>query len=146
MNIIELIKSLLQEFPKINQVCDDIHVDFTTDTPANYGLSPTGDTLLSEDILGNQLRQHTFALYAVYQSISDYERLANSGTLLELQLWLERKAQQQPVTMTIENKRYTGVLEKITCSNGMLYDVPQENMLDGVTYQLQISVEYTIET
>lgn len=146
MNIIELIKSLLQEFPKINQVCNDIHVDFTTDVPTSYGLSPTGDTLLSEDILGNQLRQHNFTLYAVYQSISDYERLANSGTLLELQLWLERKAQQQPVTITINNKSYKGVLEKITCSNGMLYDVPQENMLDGVTYQLQISVEYTIET
>lgn len=146
LNIIELVKSLLQEFPKINEVCNDIHVDFTNDTPTDYGLSPTGDTLLSEDILGNQLRQHTFVLYAVYQSLNDYDRLANSGTLLELQMWLEYNADRQKVSITIGNKEYTGELKKLTCANGMLYSVPQENMIDGVLYQLQITAQYTIET
>lgn len=146
MNIIELVKSLLQEFPKINEVCNDIHVDFTSDMPTNYGLSPTGDALLSEDILGNQLRQHTFALYAVYQSVNDYDRMANSGTLLELQMWLESKGKGQPVTVVIDDKKLTGEIEKIICANGMLYSVPQENMMDGVMYQLQITAQYTIES
>lgn len=145
MNIIELVKSLLQEFPKINEVCNDIHVDFTNDIPTSYGLSPTGDVMLSEDILGNQLRQHTFALYAVYQSVNDYDRLANSGTLLELQMWLENKGKGQLVTMIIDDEKLTGKIEKITCANGMLYSVPQENMIDGVMYQLQITAQYTIE-
>lgn len=146
MNIIELVKSLLQEFPKINDICNNVHIDFTSDIPTSYGLSPTGDTLLREDILGNQLRQHTFTLYAVYQSINDYDRLANSGTLLELQMYLESKADNQQISINVGDKTITGNLEKLTCSNGMLYSVPQENMLDGVTYQLQIIAEYTTES
>ena len=146
MNIIELVKSLLQEFPKINEVCNDIHVDFTSDIPTDYGLSPTGDTLLSEDILGNQLRQHTFTLYAVYQSTNDYDRLANSGTLLELQMYLERKADNQQMLINVDGKIITGKLKKLTCANGMLYSVPQQNMIDGVMYQLQITAQYEKES
>jgi len=75
MNIIETVKDLLQRFPKISDVCNDVHVDFTETEADSYGLSPTGDTLLFEDVLGNQTRQHTFTLYAVYQSLNDYDRL-----------------------------------------------------------------------
>lgn len=146
MNIIEFVKSLLQEFPKINDICNNVHIDFTSDIPTSYGLSPTGDTLLREDILGNQLRQHTFALYAVYQSINDYDRLANSGTLLELQMYLESKADNQQISINVGDKTITGNLEKLTCSNGMLFSVPQENMTDGREYQLQIIAEYTTES
>lgn len=146
MNIIELVKSLLQEFPKINEVCNGIYVDFTNDTPTNYGLSPTGDTLLSEDVLGNQTRQHTFVLYAVYQSTNDYDRLANSGTLLELQMYLERKADNQQISINTGSETITGELKKLTCANGMLYSVPQQNMMDGVMYQLQITAQYTTES
>lgn len=146
MNIIELVKSLLQEFPKINEVCNNIHVDFTDDSPTDYGLSPTGDAVISEDILGNHTRQHTFVLYAVYQSQSDYDRLANSGTLLELQMWLERKANRQEISIIIDGKELTGQLKKLTCANGMLYAIPNDNLNDGVLYQLQITAEYTIES
>ncbi|MGN1130159.1 MAG: hypothetical protein ACI4RM_02885 [Ruminococcus sp.] len=142
MNIIELVKDILQQFPKISEVCNDIHIDFTDDIPTNYGLSPTGDTLLKEDILGNQTRQHTFILYAMYQSQSDYDRMANSGTLLELQHWLENKADSQPITVTVGEKELTGELLKITCANGMLYSIPDGNLNSGVLYQLQITAEY----
>lgn len=145
MNIIELVRDILQKFPEINRVCNNISVDFTDGEPTSYGLSPTGDTLLSENILGNQLRQHTFVLYAMYQSVNDYDRLANSGTLLELQCYLEHYADNQKFKIDINNKIYTGQLKEITCSNGMLYSVPQENMMDGVMYQLQINAQYTVE-
>ncbi len=145
MNIIELIRSTLQEFPKIQEVCNDIHIDFIDDTPTNYGLSPTGDTLLKEDILGNQTRKHTFVLYAVYQSQSDYDRMANSGTLLELQLWLESKSHGQEITVSIGEKEVTGELSKLTCANGMLYSIPDGNLNNGVLYQLQITAEYKLK-
>lgn len=144
MNIIELVKSILQEFPKINEVCNEIHVDFTDESPTSYGLSPTGDKLVKEDILGNQIRQHNFILYAVYQSQSDYERIANSGTILELQMWLERHANNQEISITVDNKELTGRLLKLTCANGMLYSVPNHNLNSGVLYQLQITAEYKI--
>ncbi|MDY4812924.1 MAG: hypothetical protein SO152_03635, partial [Ruminococcus sp.] len=142
MNIIEVVKETLQQFPKISQVCNDIHIDFTDDIPTNYGLSPTGDTLIKEDILGNQTRQHTFILYAVFQSQSDYDRMANSGTLLELQHWLENKADNQKITVTVGDKELTGELKKITCANGMLYAIPDGNLNSGVLYQLQITAQY----
>ena len=145
MNIIELVKSILQNFPKINEVCNDIHIDFTDNTSDSYGLSSIGDALLAEDILGNQRRQHNFILYAVFQSVNDYDRLNNSGTLLELQLWLERQAQNQIVENIIDNKKLTGELTKLTCSNGMLYAIPENNLNSGVQYQLQITAEYIIE-
>lgn len=146
MNIIELIQDILLSFPKISEVCNSIHVDFTDDSPTNYGLSPTGDSLLKEDVLGNQTRRHNFTLYAVYQSASDYDRLANSGVLLELQYWLEKHAQGQDITVAIGDTELAGTLKKLTCNNGMLYVIPNGNLNDGVMYQLQITAEYTIES
>lgn len=146
MNIIETVKDLLQRFPKISEVCNDVHVDFTEAETDSYGLSPTGDTLLFEDVLGNQTRQHTFTLYAVYQSLNDYDRLANSGVLLELQMWLEREGTGMSISAEVGNETFTGTVKKIVCSNGMVYAVPQENMTDGVMYQLQINAQYTIES
>lgn len=146
MNIIELVKDILQKFPKINEVCNTIHVDFKDDTPTSYGLSPTGDKIVQEDILGNQQRQHTFVLYATYLSQSDYDRIANSGTLLELQMWLERYADGQEISTTVGDTEFTGKLTKLTCANGMLYSVPNNNHNSGVQYQLQITADYNIES
>lgn len=142
MNIIELVQSILRDFPKIGQ----LHVDYNEDAPNEFGLYPTGDTLVKEDILGNQTRRHTFILYAVFQSFNDYDRLMNSGTLLELQMWLERHADNQEIEITVDNKTITGNLTKLTCANGMLYNIPDDNMNSGVQYQLQITAEYKTES
>lgn len=143
MNIIELIQDALKNFPKIDKL---VHIDFNGDAPDEFGLYPTGDTLLSEDILGNQKRKHNFILYAVYQSYNDYDRMVNSGTLLELQMWLERYADGQSVSVTVGETALSGRLAKLTCANGMLYSIPDGNMNSGVQYQLQIAAEYEIES
>lgn len=144
MNIIEKVREILQSFPKINEVCNDIHVDFTEDSPTNYGLSSTGDALLSEDILGNQKRQHSFLLYTTYSGINDYERLNNSAALLELAQWLHSQTGGEVIS-EIGGQKYSGVITEIRAENGMLYNVPQENLADSVQYQLQIITIYTIE-
>ncbi|MBP7187529.1 MAG: hypothetical protein KBA55_12355 [Ruminococcus sp.] len=136
MNIIEAVRGLLMQFPKISDVVGEVHIDFTDPEPTSYGLSSTDDSLIKEDILGNQLRQHTFMLYTTYSSMNDYERLSNSTALTELGIWL---GQQKNVS--IDGGRIT----KITTGSGMLIAVPQENEFDGVQYQLQIIAEYTKE-
>lgn len=136
MNIIEAVRALLMKFPKISDVVGEVHIDFTDPEPTSYGLSSTDDSLIKEDILGNQLRQHTFMLYTTYSSMNDYERLSNSTALTELGIWL---GQQKNVS--IDGGRIT----KITTGSGMLIAVPQENEFDGVQYQLQIIAEYTKE-
>lgn len=141
MNIIELMQSIVASFPKLNDI---LHIDYTTPDTDSYGLSPTGDKLIRFDVLGNQMRQHTFILYAVYQSVNDYDRLANSGLINELQLWLEKQAKEQKLTVTVGNDELAGTLTKITCSNGMLYNIPDSNYIGNVMYQLQITADYKI--
>lgn len=143
MNVIDKVKALLESFPKISAVCNSIHVDFTDPDPTSYGLTSIGDVLISEDILGNQKWKHNFILYATYSSMSDYERLNNSGLLQELTVWLSMQEGLE-ITQTVDNVTYNGVIDKITAGNAMLYEIPQENTFDGVQYQLNISADYTI--
>lgn len=146
MNIIELVKSILNTFPKILEFSNDIHVDYTDPGPVNFGLSSTGDQLVKEDILGNQIRVHNFVLYAINQAFTDYDRLANSTFLLDLTYWLERAAKEQPIEVTINEQTVSGKLTKLSSANGMLYDIPTGDINDGVTYQIQIYAQYSLES
>ena len=144
MNIIERVIEILQSFPKIQTVCNEIHVDFADPEPTSYGLSSTGDSLVSEDVLGNQIRQHGFLLYSTFSGINDFERQENSTALLELAVWLKNQTGAE-VQTTIGDRTYRGEITAISAENGMLYDVPQENNIDGMQYQLQITARYTVE-
>lgn len=144
INIIETVRDILENFPKISEVCNEIHIDFADPEPTSYGLTSTGDSLIKEDILGNQTRQHTFMLYSTFSGINDYERLLNSSVLTELSQWLSTK-NGDTVLSQIDENLYRGELLSIKTENGMLYEVPQENAMDGILYQLQIVAEYTIE-
>lgn len=138
-NIIEYTQDIVRRFPKIEEFCADVHIDFTEPRTDTYGLSPIGDVLLSEDVLGNQIRRHNFHLYATYQSQSDYDRLANSGVLLELQYYLENNK-----NIEFNFNGVKGELQRIECANGMLYEIPSENVIAPVLYQIQLQVYYKI--
>lgn len=144
MNVIEKVREILQSFPKISEICNEIHVDFAAPEPTSYGLSSIGDSLVREDILGNQIRQHTFILYSTFSAYNDYERLGNSTALLELSHWLHTQTDQE-VESQIGEETFAGQITKLTAENGMIYSVPQDNLADGVQYQLQIIAEYTVE-
>lgn len=144
MNIIEFMKKTLQDFPKISEICNEIHVDFTDDSPTSYGLSSIGDTLLKEDVLGNQTRQHSFLLTSVYSAINDFERQENTLAITELAQWLEQQTGAE-ITTEISDETYSGEITSITTNNGMLYAIPNENEIDGWQYQLQIIAQYTVE-
>jgi hypothetical protein len=130
MNIIERVRNILESFPKISEVCNEAHIDFADPEPTSYGLSSTGDSLISEDIIGNQKRQHSFMLYTTYSSINDYERLHNSSALLELGVWLHDQLDAE-VETTIGSTVYTGTITKLTADNGMLYNIPRRTNWTG---------------
>lgn len=134
MNIIEAVRKILSDYPEISAVCNAVHIDFTNDEPTSYGLAPTDDKLITEDVLGNEKRQHTFLLYAAFSSVNDYERLQNSTALLNLNYYLKTQS-----GTAIDG----GIIEQITAENGMLYEVPQENVIGGWQYQMQIIAAYT---
>lgn len=143
MNIIEKVREILESFPKISEVCNEVHIDFADPKPTSYGLSSIGDSLISEDIVGNQKRQHSFILFSTYSSINDYERLHNSTALLELGVWLRDQVDEEVETV-IGDTTYSGEITTLTTDNGMLYNIPQENEMNGVQYQIQIVAEYTV--
>lgn len=145
MNIIELVKQTLTDYPKISEFTNEVQIDFTTSDPTNFGISSTGDALLKGDVLGNQTRQHNFVLYAVNQSFNDYDRLANSTFLLELAYWLET-IKGQEIIAVIGNKEKKGKLLSLGSANGMLFSIPTGNIHDGVTYQIQIYAKYKLES
>jgi len=146
MNIIEVVKQILTDCPLVSDLSGSINIDYTEDSPVSFGLYPTGDQLTKENILGNQDRRHNFVLYAVFQSFTDYDRLANSTFLLNLAYYLEKAATGQEIEVTIDNKTVLGKLTKLSSANGMLYGY-QDNTLSGpVTYQIQIYADYYIES
>lgn len=141
MNIIELVKEVVMGFPNIS----DLHIDYTENDPDNYGIYPTGDQLLKKNVIGDQDRQHNFIFYAIFQSLNDYERMANSTFLLDLAYWLEHAATGQEIEVTINNKTVTGNLTKLSSANGMLYGYQDGTLTGPVTYQLQIYAQYRLE-
>lgn len=148
MTIIDYMRRKLTEYPKISEFLsgDDIHIDFTDPSPVNYGLSSTGDSLVKEDLLGNQIRQHNFVLYAAGQSFTDYNRLANSNFLLELAYWLERLPEEEGITIVAGDQEREGKFLKATTANAMSMGMMGETIEQGVMYQIQIYAQYKVES
>lgn len=140
MNIIEKVREILTNYEGINQFTNTVHVDFTEAEDVDYGLSSTGDSLIRTDVLGTQIRQHNFVLYARKEFLEDYNRLANSNWLLELNYWLEKQKGQE---ITAGDR--IGKITKLWSANGMLFDIPNGDVNKGVLYQLQVYAEYKIE-
>ena len=136
----------MTNYPKISEFTNNVSIDFTEDEPNNYGLYSTGDTLISEDILGNRIRQHNFVLYAVNQSYNDYDRLANSTFLLDLAYWLEKYKSNVELEVEIDNITYHGNLKSLSSANGMMYEIHNDDINNGITYQIQIYAQYTLES
>lgn len=147
MTIIDFMRQKLTEYPKISEflVDGDIHVDFT-ESGSGYGLSSNGDSLIKEDLLGNQIRQHNFAMYAVAPSFTDYCRIANSNFLLELGYWLEHLPEEDGIQMEIDGQDLRGRFLKAIPSNAMAMQPMGETINDGILYQIQVQVTYKIES
>lgn len=142
MNIIEVVRGVLQNYDKMDDFTNGVHIDFAESD--SCGLAPIGDKLVKSDILGNQERQQTFVLYADGFSINDYSRLQNSTFLLELGYYLET-IKGNAIDVTINNVHYSGRLKSISTANAMMYEVPTGDINDGIRYQVQIFATYTLE-
>lgn len=144
MNVIEVMKQVLTDYPKISElISEEVHIDFTEEQDKSYGLSSTGDSLVKKDILGNQTRANNMVLYAVNQSTLDYERLQNSSFLLDLGYYLETLSGME-ITATINDSKLTGYIDSITVANGMAYTISEDGQY--ITYQIQIRVVYKLES
>lgn len=148
MTIIDYMREKLTEYPQISEFLagDDVHIDFTEPEPVNYGLSSTGESLIKEDVLGNQIRQHNFVMYAAGKSFTDYNRLANSNFLLELSYWLNDLPSGDELDVRIGERMAKGKFLRATTANAMSMGLMGDTIDKGVMYQLQINAQYKIES
>lgn len=148
MTIIDYMRKKLTEYPQISEFLagDDVYIDFTEPEPVNYGLSSTGESLIKEDVLGNQTRQHNFVMYAVGKSFTDYNRLANSNFLLELSYWLNNLPPGDELDVRIGERMAKGRFLRATTANAMSMGLMGDTIDKGVMYQLQINAQYKIES
>ena len=141
MNIIETVKGILNSYDKIQEFTRGITIDFTDEKIEGVGLYSSGDTLVKQDVLGNQQRRHNFYIYSVNDSTLDYDRLNNSNFLLELGYYLDLQ-KNIPITANVANVERNGKITKMSCANAMKYSVDTQNK--NYIYQIQINVDYTI--
>ncbi|MBR2731394.1 MAG: hypothetical protein IKD72_05350 [Clostridia bacterium] len=140
MNIIEAVREILTNYPKITEFSNGLHVDYTVNQIGDFGLYSTGDALVKKTIIGGERRRHSFVLYACHQSFNDYDRLSNSSFLLELGYWLAQQHGQQ-----ITAGERSGRIVELSSANAMLFAVPTNDIADGCTYQVQIHAIYDID-
>lgn len=144
MNVIEVMRQVLTDYPNISDfISDEIHIDFNEEKDHNYGLSSTNDSLLKKDILGNQTRTNNMVLYATNQSANDYDRLQNSTLLLDLGYYLGT-VKGQKVTAVINGVEMLGSITSVSIANAMAWGKSEDGQY--ITYQLQIKVNYTLES
>ena len=144
MNVIEKVKEIINQFPALSDFTDGVELDFTANKIGDFGLYSTGDSLVKRDVVGTQHRRHSFALYATNQSFNAFERLENSSFLLDLGYWLDGR-EGEAVEAVIDGVTRSGVIEKMSASNAMVFSVPTGDMKDGVTYQIQIYADYILK-
>ncbi len=142
MNVIETIKQILTDC----NILDDfngIHVDYTEGETGEAGLFSSGANKVGEDLIGNPKYRINLTLYTGLQSANDYDRLRNSDLLLRLTYYLDR-LKYIAITEEVNGAQYSGEITRISCANALLFDYPYGDPMQGVRYQLQIAVDYSI--
>lgn len=146
MNVIETVKKILTDCPLMDEFNDNIHIDYMSlgdKQEMDTGVYPLGTSLVSGDILGNKKYHINFSVFADKKAYEDYDRLNNSGFLLSLTYYLNQ-LKDIAITENVNGEEKNGVITKISAGNGLLFSVPSGDINDGVTYQIQIGVDYTI--
>lgn len=142
-NVIRTVKDLIGQCDLIKSHFSSVNFDFNDQTAGKAGLFQNGFSVLGEDIVGNTRCRLNFTLYANFDTFKDYDRLNNSDFMLAFSNFL---AQQKRIEISeaVGEQEKTGEITKITPSGGVLFALNNEDFNDGGTYQLNLSVEYTI--
>lgn len=142
MSRIEQMRKFIAECPFMDTFAEQ-HIDWTDSEPGNYGIMPTGESLIraEEDICGNKIKykQASFALYARFFTVDDIVRLESAGFLELFADWIEEQSEAGTIPHFGDNPDS----ESMTAQNGMLFSM-SENGQTGL-YQIQIQCFFTTQ-
>lgn len=136
-SIIQGVRSWLAACPLLSEFTKK-YVDWTDDSPGNYGIFPDGDVPIGEPYIdGTQERQYTVAVNAKKLSVTNADRLANSAFLERLQSWIDAQFMAGNLPELPTGCEVT----EIEAVNAMLLDITPNGKTG--TYQVQINLYYT---
>ena len=110
-------------------------IDWTDDSPDNFGIMPDGEKQLKRFITGGGKYQYNFTLYIKRLSADDAVRLKNAELLEKVQRWCEKNNLAKVFPQLPNGCTPT----KITAENAMLIEQGRNNN----TYQIQFTLLYT---
>lgn len=141
---IKLLREFLASCPHLEMLSKEIHVDWTSDKPTNYGIMPTGESIVERmpTVTGDIIytKQYNFVIFMKRVTINDYERISNCDFYDKFVEWLE----EQDINETAPrfgDEEFSGD-EYITAQNGILYELDKSG--DAGLYQIQVQVFYKI--
>lgn len=110
-------------------------IDWTDDSPDNFGIMPDGEKTVKKFITGGGKMQYNFTLYVKKLNTDDAVRLKNAELLEKVQRWCEKNNLEKVFPQLPSGCTPT----KITAENAMLIEQGKNNN----TYQIQFTLIYT---
>lgn len=136
MSVIRGIKAYMQTCPYLQELTE-AYVDFTSEDTGNYGIMPSGETILKRYLRGKGAqKQYNFVLYAREFTFEDLQRVENCEFLEHLSDWIFEQNAKKNHPDIGANK----TVRSIECANGMLFDLDAQG--DRGLYQIQFQITY----
>ncbi len=86
--IIQALRAFIASCPHLGVLAGDIDVDWLEESPDYYGIFPTGQTLVGEDMAGNKEWQYDAAIQMWDFTPEDENRVNNSGFMERFHAWI----------------------------------------------------------
>lgn len=133
MSILKSLQNFLEGYGKMGLV---VLTDQTTEQPSSYAIAPSGNSKITEDILGNRSYQNSYIFYAKELAASEVDRQDTYDFLEDFSDWLE----EQSDTGNLPSLPGNYQAESLEVSNAMLFDIEENGC--GV-YQIQLQFIFT---
>lgn len=132
MSIIKSLQTYLETYEGMEQI-KDIKT-YVADATNGYALSPTGNSKVSEDILGNKIFTNQYSFLAKEHALDEVDRSEKQDFLEDFSDWLE---EQNSMGNLPQLQGKFKALELIV-SNGLLLDIDEDST--GL-YQVQLNLK-----
>ena len=136
MSNLDILRKFIAECPLIDELTDNIHIDWTQGDTENYGIMPTGVTrsVINQYVDGTKhMRiQEDFSLYCDNYTFDDVQRLEQSNFIFRL---MEYMMENEPP--------FTELDAELSVQNGSLFEIREDGEFGK--YLIQINLTYEKE-
>lgn len=135
MSNLELLRQFIAECPLIDELTDNIHIDWTGGSSESFGIMPTGVTrsTIFKYIDGSKIVQvqEDFSIYCDNYTADDIQRLEQSNFTFRLMDYFEDKSFNEELPFT-EDDAF------LTAQNGSLFEIEEDGQFGKYLIQLNL--------